>query len=167
MSHRLLRPRWLLLASVAAVITVAFSSASLLSRHASFLVHQCVPVDGTAGWLGIRLALLRPDAACPTGALAVGGDARHMLGVVVVVAVPALVGHLAGILLGLGLLSRLRQVTRTAVDVVRRALPRAVDAPIDLPVVRRLPAVTRSLVLLPGRAADVPWRRGPPALQLV
>ena len=163
-----LGPRWVPLAAALLVLSWAVSSWIALVRTGSLLVQQCLPVDGTAGWLGVRLSVLRVDAACPTGELAVGGDARQVLGILVVVAVPVLVAHLATVVLGVGVLTRVRALARCALVVLASVLPHLPSAlrpagPSPRPALRtarsdRLPAPT---------SLDAPWRRGPPALQLV
>ena len=157
----------LTLAPVALALATLVAGAAMLSRQGALTVHQCVPGDGTAGWLGLRLALLRADVACPTGSLAVGGDSRQIMGVVVTVALPVLLAHLAGVGLGLGLLARVRTIVRSAAGVLAAVLPR-------LPRGRTL-GVRRAPVLLSsawswvaGRlGVEVPWRRGPPELLFV
>lgn len=150
-------------ALVAAALTVLGAAAvglGALGRHGALLVHQCV-ADGTAGAIGLRLALLRQDAACPSG-LAVGPDGRQAIGVVVLVAVPVLVAHVVGLLAGAGLLARARAGVLRALAVLagRRPLPGPVT---DLhlpgrPVVEApAPAPWRDLV----RGGAV-LRRGPP-----
>lgn len=169
MAHRWQRARRLSAAPVGGLVALALGVGAVLARNGSILVHQCVPAEGTAGWLGLRLALLRTDAACPTGELAVGGDGRQVLGVVVMVALPMLLGHLAGLALSLGLMARLHGLLR-AVAAVLTVVPRPpAAAPASHPQVRlvRLVAVARSVVVLVGRpGAQTPSRRGPPALQL-
>lgn len=157
----------LLLAPVALVLMTLAGAATMLSRQGALLVHQCVPGDGAAGWLGLRLALLRADVACPTGSLAVGGDGHQVMGVVVLVAVPALVAHLAGLGLGLGLLARLGALVRSAAAVlaaVLLALPRGLRVGVPRP---RAPLASARPLIVGRLALAVPWRRGPPQLLLV
>ncbi|WP_372594634.1 hypothetical protein [Actinotalea sp.] len=146
---------------LAAVLTLAVSVVPVLVRSGSLLVHQCVS-DGTAGWLGLRLALLRPDANCPTGTLAVGPDGGQALAIVVLVAVPVLVAHLVAMAAGLGLARH----ARLLVGAVLRLLGgpfRTRPAPATT-LVRpvRLLALVRT-VRAPGPVdVRVPLRRGPP-----
>ena len=155
---------WPVLAPLVALLAVT-SGVVALGRTGSLLVHHCVPGDGVDGWLGLRLALLRADSACPTESLAVGGDGRHVLGVAVVVALPVLLGHLAGVGLGLGALGALRALGRAALGAVALLggllgrLPGAV-----VPLVRRVARTVPASGSTRGGAvaAGVPWRRGPP-----
>ncbi len=136
--------------------------AVVVHRNAAVVVQQCLPGDGLAGWLGVRLALLRPDAACPEGALALGADGRDVVGVTVMVAVPVLLAHLTGAGVGLGLLRTFGRAVRSAVELVAGVLlriPRAI--PTFAPVLRAAVVTAwrgphRDVV---GRAR---WRRGPP-----
>lgn len=157
----------LLLAPVAVALATLVAGAALLSRQGALTVQQCVPGDGAAGWLGLRLALLRADVVCPTGTLAVGGDSRQVMGVVVLVALPALLAHVAGVVLGLGLLARVRTLVRAAAAVLAAVLPRLPRGRVQ--VVRRAPALLVSTwSRVAGRLGlEVPWRRGPPELLFV
>lgn len=152
---------WRVLVPTVAALSVA-GVTSAMSRVGGVVIHQCVP-DGGMGWLGLRLALLRVDAVCPNGTLAVGGDQRQVLAVVVGVAVPALIAHLAGAGLGLGMLASLRRLARAVVGAVVAVLP---DDVARLPSGSRL--AVRALYRTPvvHNAPLVPWWRGPPALQL-
>jgi len=136
----------------------------VLGQRGALLVHQCVS-DGGAGWLGLRLALLRREAGCPDGTLAVGPDTRQAIAVVVMVAVPVLLAHLLAAAAGLGVARHVGQVVRIALRLLRRPF-RARPLPVAL-VVRllRRPAASRA-VRAPGPVdVAVPLRRGPP-LQL-
>ena len=146
-----------------AVLALLATAGALLAQQGTVLVHQCVSA-GALGRLGLSLALLRTDAVCPAGTVGVG-DGRRVVGVVVAVALPVLVAHLAGAVLGIGAASRLNRVLGALVAAVR-ALPARVAEP-------RTPSVAPALpvdvpVRLPGTLglAAVPWRRGPPAVGL-
>lgn len=146
--------------AVLGALAGAVAAVGTVSRHAEVLVHQCV-ADGTAGAIGLRLALLHHDPACPSGELAVGGQTRQVIGVVVLVALPVLAAHLVGLLAGAGLLARVRAGLRT----VRGVLAGLVGAPepafVPVSVVRRVPVeVVRSRHTDPVLA--VPALRGPP-----
>jgi len=150
------------LAVVVAAVALAASLTGGLARNGALLVHQCVPADPAVGRLGVGLALLRPEADCPTGTLAVGGDGRHVMGVVVLVALPVLLTHLLALGTGLGLVARLRVLVRATAAVlgwVARPVPTSPTL-----LVRRLRsavvAARRSPAVRPDLAA--PWRRGPP-----
>ncbi|NTW40832.1 MAG: hypothetical protein HGA44_13280 [Cellulomonadaceae bacterium] len=150
-----------LVAGVVAVIGGA-GAAAALARHGALLVHQCLPGDGTAGFLGLRLALLRVDSACPGATLAVGGDTRQVAGVVVLVALPVLLVHLVALAAGVGVLARLRQLVRSVATVLRGAVRTRPAA--ALVMVRRVRAAVESAHPTPrGRVSvESPWRRGPP-----
>lgn len=147
---------------VLALLAALVAAASHLMAQGALAVHSCVPGTG-AGALGLRLALLRADAACPSGTLAVGGDQRQVIGVVVVVALPALAAHLVGAMLGLGIAARLHGVLSAAVAALGRRL-RAPE-PRGVPVRPHLPV--DATVLRPRHACAVamPLRRGPPDLR--
>lgn len=139
---------------------------AVLARNGSILVQQCVPAEGTAGWLGLRLALLRVDAVCPTGELAVGGEGRQVLSVVIMVAVPLLLGHLVGLALSLGLLARLGGLLR-ALGAIVAVVPGLLDhAPSTYPVLRLAGAARTTVVLVARPGSESLSRRGPPTLQL-
>jgi hypothetical protein len=135
-----------------------------LAAHAPVLVHRCLPSDGLTGSLGVRLALLRPDADCPSGTLALGGEPGQVMGLLVLVAVPVVVAHVLALLAtacvvaGAGLL--VRAVGRLG-RLVRPELPRAPRVPVGRPRAV-VPVVARAAVRTVLDAA-VP-RRGPPAL---
>lgn len=151
------------LVAASAVLAVLAAGVVALSRFGTVLVHQCVAAEGAAGTLGLRLALLRQDATCPSGSLAVGGDSRQVIGVLVMVALPVLVAHLVAAAAALGLLARVRSGVRTAVralaGLVRRPEPvRPVPARSSRPVLARLVVVPAD-----GPTLGSPLRRGPPA----
>src|SRR5665647_1655124 len=77
---------WLAPALVASVALL--TGAMHLAQQGTLTVQQCVSGAGL-GRVGLGLALLRVDEACPDGQ-------RQVIGVVVVVAMPVLVAHLAG-----------------------------------------------------------------------
>ena len=156
-SHPL--PWWLLVPLVGVLAAVGVTGQ--LGRFGGLVVHQCV-ADGGFGWLGLRLALLRVDAVCPDGTLAVGGDQGQVLALVVGVAAPVLLGHLLAACLGVGVAAHLRRVARAALVLLRgtAAVPDDVaPLPSGVPVAvgaRHLRPVTHNAPL-------VPWWRGPPA----
>lgn len=151
----LLLPLLVLLASLG-------TGAGLLARQGALLVHQCVSAGGF-GRFGLSLALLRVDAACPNGTYGVG-DGQRVIGVVVAVALPVLLAHLAAASLGVGLTAHLHRALRALVATLVR-VRRPLAEPVALPVVPALPA--EAPVRRP-RTADVaggPWRRGPPEVR--
>lgn len=149
-------------ALVAAVLTLVVAAAAglgALGRHGALLVQQCVS-DGTAGAIGLRLALVRGDSSCP-GGLALGGDGRQVIGVVVLVAVPVLLAHVVGALAGAGLLARARAGVGRALGVLTRWF--VLPEPGDVPVASRVhPAVPSSFVVREALRAGEVLRRGPP-----
>lgn len=118
------------------VLAVTAALAFVVGR-APVLVHQCVAGDGLVGTLGLRLALLRPDASCPSGTLALGPDGAQAAGIVVMVAAPVLLLHLVLAGTGAGLLA----VAAALVRALGRLLARA---GLTLPEAVTLPAVGRS-----------------------
>lgn len=150
--------------AVLATLTVLLTGAALLAQQGAVVVHQCVSA-GAFGRLGVGLSLLRTDAACPAGQLGVG-DGRRVVGLVVAIAAPVLLAHLAGALLGVGAVARLHRALRALVVAVR-ALPR-VAGPVGVPVVAPRPGAVDVPVRRP-RARAVPhgqWWRGPPEVGL-
>lgn len=149
-------------APVAAALLAIAALVGQLADRATVSVLQCVP-GGGLGRLGVGLALLRADERCPQGELALGGDQRQVMGVVVVVALPALVAHLAGALAGAGALARLQRLLRAVLAMLVPALrapvvvaptepaARTVEVPADRPVSRVV--------------VGVPQRRGPPQVR--
>ena len=161
---RRLRVGAALLGALAAAGGLLLALAGGLAHHGTLLVHQCVPADPAVGRLGVGLALLRADGDCPTGALALGGDGRHVMGVVVLVALPVLLTHLLALATGLGLLARLR-VLVAAMLAVLGWVPRQAPASPSLLVLRVRGAVVGARRRAAGRLVlAAPWRRGPPAL---
>lgn len=146
-----------------ALVAVLVASLALVEQG-TVLVQQCVAGGGVVGRLGLGLVLLRADEACPTGTFALGGDGRHVLGVVVLVAVPALLTHLAALAAGLGLLARAAAALRHVARVVTQVLPGVPEAPHAVVVPTRSPAWVDARPADDLTAAAVPWRRGPPAL---
>ncbi|MCV2395062.1 hypothetical protein OEB99_12150 [Actinotalea sp. M2MS4P-6] len=143
-------------------LTSVVAGVMALSRHAEVLVHQCV-ADGTAGAIGLRLAFLRHDAACPSGELAVGGDTRQVVGVVVLVALPVVVAHLLGAVAGVSLVARVRSALRTVRDVLAGLVrPRTA---VRVPVVRaRWTPFEVTHARLDDPWLAVPTLRGPPVV---
>lgn len=153
----------LVLAPVALLLLAVAAIVAPLAERASVTVEQCVSGTGLAR-LGVGLALLRADDACPHGTLALGGDQRQVMGVVVMVALPVLAGHLVAAVAGIGVLARLHRLVRTVLGMLIPALrapavarvPEPVGLTVEVPVDRPV-----SRVIL-----GVPARRGPPQLRL-
>lgn len=131
------------LAMMLGFLAIAAAGAASLMRNAAV---QCV-TDGTAGSIGLRLALLHEDRRCLAGDLAVGGAAGDVMGVVVLIALPLLVAHLCGAAAGTGLLVQARTVLRGVLgalsSLVHRPEPVRVPAtgarwvPVDVVRARR------------------------------
>lgn len=138
----------------------------IVRQHAAVIVHQCLPGDGVAGWLGVRLALLRADAACPEGALALGADGRDVVGVTVMVALPVLLLHLAGAGLGLSLLRAFALTVRGAVGLMARSWLRLPIRTATIEPAGPTPVATEPRVPARDVVGRAPWRRGPPAAVL-
>jgi hypothetical protein len=105
--------------------------------------------------------MLRVDEACPYGTLAIGGDRQQVLGVVVVVALPVLLGNLAGAALGIGVLARLRGIL-SALLALLGALRRRPSSPAPLPAVVRVRVDVPEDRPASRAVVGVPWWRGPP-----
>lgn len=122
-------------------------------------VSRCLPVSGRLGEVGVHVALLRPDAACAGGGLAVGGETERMLVVALAVSGPALLGVLAllaGSVVAAGALASVRRWLEMLVPW--RRVPRLVAVH-----VRSLSGAVRGVVqVLDGSPERVPHRRGPP-----
>lgn len=149
-----------------AVVLALLAGVAALAAHAPVLVHRCLPADGLTGAAGIRLALLRPDADCPSGTLAVGGEPGQVLGLLVLVAVPVVVAHVltalaaACVLAGAGILLRaVGALASTLAGAVVAALPGSPGPVVDRP--RAVVATAARLAVRPVLDAAVP-RRGPP-----
>ncbi len=142
------------------VLASVVAGLAVLTRDAEVLVHRCV-ADGTAGTIGLRLALLHHDPACPSGELAVGGQTRQVIGVVVLVALPVLAAHLGGLLAGAGLVARVRAGLRTVRGVLAGLVRPPRPARVPVRGARRVPVeVVRSRHTDPVLAT--PALRGPP-----
>lgn len=126
-------------------------------------VTRCVAVPEGVAQLGIRLALLRHSADCPSTGVALGGEQEQVLGVALVLTLPMLLLHLAAVAGGWGALGALRRsLARLARLRPWRWLPREVSTSIigpAVPVFRSLTAPRRDIHL------RVPLWRGPPATQ--
>lgn len=152
----------LVLVPAAVVVLAVAAIVAQLADRATLTVQQCVSGTGLARF-GVGLALLRTDDACPHGTLALGGDQRQVMGVVIMVALPVLAGHLAAAVAGIGVLARLHRLLRTVLGMlipalrtpvvveVQQPVGLAVEAPVDRPTSRVV--------------VGVPQRRGPPQLR--
>lgn len=133
-----------------------------LAAHAPVLVHRCLPADGLTGGLGVRLALLRADADCPSGTLALGGEPERVMSLLVVVAVPVVLAHALSLLAAACVVAGARLLVRAVgrvAGVVLPVLPRAPRGAVERP--RTVVAVAVGDVVRAVLDAGVP-RRGPP-----
>ena len=133
---------------------------------ARIVLHQCVSTGGTLGLLGLRLDLLRSAADCPDGAFAFTPLARGGVVVLLSIALPVLLAHLALGAGGLGLTTALLRTVRSTVGVLAAVLPRVPHAsaivswpapPLPAPLGAMLRCTTADVF------AAHP-RRGPPVL---
>lgn len=141
-------------------VLVAPVAAALATGAA--VIQACVPASGAWSQVAVRLALLHPDALCPEGTLAVGVAPEQALTVVVAVALPAVLGHLALLSGAAGLVGSARRVMAAGVRrFVQILTPAAAPVVLDdgvAPLVPAPPARPVRTVL-----ARRPLRRGPPA----
>ncbi|EYR62114.1 hypothetical protein N866_11655 [Actinotalea ferrariae CF5-4] len=151
-------------ARVAAAWLALLAGVTALGAHAPVLVHRCLPADGLTGGLGIRLALLRPDADCPSGTLAVGGEPGQVMGLLVLVAVPVVVAHLLSLLAAAAVVAGAGVLVRAVGAVLGAVLPTLPGRP--RAVVDRPHAVVATVVREVVRPVldAAALRRGPPVL---
>ncbi|MGV8977925.1 MAG: hypothetical protein ACOH17_07760 [Cellulomonas sp.] len=157
-------PRWH--AGLVAASAAAIAVLSALALPGRFALHQCVSAGGELGALGLRLALLRNAADCPDGTVAFTPLARGGVVVLLSVAVPVLLFHLAVGAGGLGIGAVLVRALRSAAAVLAAVLPRVPRSAVV--VVGRVP---RFVVPFEVRAARTIAavlaahpHRGPPVL---
>ncbi|GAA4287050.1 hypothetical protein [Georgenia daeguensis] len=158
----IVRRAWWRTGLALSAILVAPVVVAVLTGTAVF--SACVPASGTWSEVALRLALLRPDAACPEGTLAPGGEPGQALTVVVAVALPALLAHLALASGAAGLVGSARRVMAAEVRrFVAVVVPGVAPVPGDDRAAPFLPAP----LPLPVRTvvARRPLRRGPPRTQ--
>ncbi|MFU8875648.1 hypothetical protein [Micromonospora sp. SL4-19] len=121
----------------------------MVARQApAVTVTRCVSADGPWAWLGVHLALLREHPDCAAGQYALDASPGHTVGLVVMVAAPALLLNLCTVLGMVGVWVTLRALLSGAAEAVGRLWPR-------LPAQPRLAPDMR-------RAAPRPWRSGQP-----
>ena len=76
-----------------------------LSAMGVALAHQCVPGQGPFAWLGMRMALVRASYDCPEQMVALGGAPEDVGLVIATIALPILLLHGVGFVVGVGLAS--------------------------------------------------------------
>ena len=150
--------RW----QVGLVLALVVCAPLLLALVSGAAAVHCVPIPGGWAQAGLTLALLGPDEACPYGTLAVSATTGQVLTVVVAVAVPAVLAHLALLTGAAGVLGAARSVV---VAAARRLIRPLRPNPVRLPVRPRL-AVVRGAAFapVPRDAWRRPHRRGPPVV---
>ena len=79
--------------------------ARALSALGVAFAHQCVPGQGPFAWLGMRMALVRSSYDCPEQMVALGGAPEDVGLVIATIALPILLLHGAGFVVGVGLVS--------------------------------------------------------------
>lgn len=148
-----------LLAALAAV-------AGLLERalaHGGLVVQQCVEPNQVGAWFGLHLALLRLSPDCPGDSLALGPDRQQVVTVVVSVAAPVLLAHLAALVAGIGVVRVLRRAGHAVMALLAGLLRRLPAATGVVVGPRPAPATLEHVLLPPPRAVlAAPTRRGPP-----
>ncbi|MBO3736579.1 hypothetical protein [Actinoplanes flavus] len=87
-------------------------------------VQRCMAPDRRLAWLGIHLALLREHAECAAGQMALDVSPGRIAGIVVLVAVPQLLGNLFTLAGAAGLWAMLRVVLAGAAAALGRLSPR-------------------------------------------
>ncbi len=152
--------RWPLLA--AAFVAAVGAAVAALVAAGALLVHPCLPGDGVVGSLGVRLALLQPGSDCPVGTLALDAGSPSAR-LVVLVALPVLLAHLATALAGVSVLVVARSVGRAVRSAVGSLAPRLPGAPGTRPRPVRAPAAGPTGAVATARPVGGVRRRGPPA----
>ena len=127
------------------------------------VVSRCVNGTGAPAWWATHLAMVRADAACADGTLALGGAPGDVAVVLATIAVPVLLAQMLLLVVAGGLLAALRTTLRTVHAVVGSRLVHPATVPVVTPLGRvRLaprPLLRRARVRVGG---PVPVRRGPP-----
>lgn len=144
-------------------VQVSLHLAFALGEAGISLVSRCVSPTGPSAWWSTHLAMVRADASCADGTLALGGAPGDVAVVLATIALPALVAQTVVLAVAGGLLAALRATLRTVRVVVGRRLlrPATVAAVVPRGRVRVAPRphVRRARVRVGG---PVPVRRGPP-----
>lgn len=135
-----------------------------LSQRGLALTSGCLSDRLGLGWWGTHLAMVRTSADCPEGTFALGAEPGVAAAVVVSVAIPALLAHVAAAVLSAGALGAVRGALLAVGRLVARVALR-LPRPAPLPDAVTRPATLRAVldhVGHPLRLALVPVRRGPP-----
>jgi len=110
----------------------------MLARQAPpVTVTRCVSADGPWAWLGVHLALLRENSDCAAGQYALDASPGRTVGLVVMVAAPALLLNLCTVLSMVGVWVTLRALLASAAEAVGRLWPRLPAPPRLAPGMRR------------------------------
>lgn len=146
------------------VVQACLHIAVTLGEHGVSLVSRCVTTAGAPAWWATHLAMVRVDAACPEGSLALGGAPGDVAVVLATIALPALLVQAVMLVVVGGVLAAVRTSWRCARAVVGATILLPVPTPGVTPVGRVRPVprpfVRRVRVRVGG---PVPVRRGPPA----
>lgn len=136
-----------------------------LVANGRFVLHQCTSADGFLATLGMRLALLGDVTDCPEGSVGLTSAGRGGTVLVLGLALPVLVAHVALAIGGIGLTAAVARVASSVRAIVTVVLPHVLRVPVV--VAARLASVVAEqdppLRLLVGLPAAQP-RRGPPLL---
>lgn len=147
-----------------AVLAAVAGLAVALPGPIRLALHSCLPGEGPAGWLGLRLALLRSSVDCPDGTLALGGSTASSALVVASVALPTVLLHVLAAVCGVrlsALVARAASGLRRIFRAAWRVLPGSPRAP----WVRACGVAARAPAVICRRVGDVVHPdRGPPAL---
>ncbi|QHT58052.1 hypothetical protein GXP71_19500 [Cellulomonas sp. H30R-01] len=124
------------------------------------LLHQCVSAVGVGPW-GVRLLLLSDASDCPDGAYAFGPAAGGAV-LLLSVAVPVVLTHVALAASGLGASVVVARAARGVTRLLRRWVVRLDDAAVVLPVAPAAPVDRTAPVLRDRLLVAVLPVRGPP-----
>lgn len=145
------------------VVQAGLHLAFTLGEAGVSVVSRCVSGTGTTAWWATHLAMIRADATCPEGTLALGGAPADVAVVVATVALPALLAQAVLLVVAGGLVTTLRTTLRSVRVLAGRRLVLRATVPTIVPRGRvRLaprPHIRRARVRVGG---PVPVRRGPP-----
>lgn len=151
-----------------ALVAVAGLAALLglaIALSGRVLLHQCVSAVGVGPW-GVRLLLLSDASDCPDGAYAFGPAAGGAV-LLLSVAVPVVLTHLALAASGLGASVVVARAARGVAQLLRRCVVRLDDTSVVLPVAPVAPVDRAAPVLRDRLLVTVLPVRGPPVTAVV
>ncbi|NKY40474.1 hypothetical protein [Cellulomonas septica] len=158
-----MRARRAPLADSRALVAVAGLAALLglaIALSGRVLLHQCVSAVGVGPW-GVRLLLLSDASDCPDGTYAFGPAAGGAV-LLLSVAMPVVLTHLALAAGGLGASVVVARAARGVTRLLRRWVVRLDDAAVQLPVGVAAPVDRAAPVLRDRLRVAVLPVRGPP-----